>query len=79
MDPYNDHIASACASVCKVTIEQSLQPVSPHAAQCPVHLSNDLATCAHIFIRHDGVHQPLQRPYHSPYVVIKRATKQFTV
>ena len=56
LDTYNDHITPACASVCRVTIEQSLQPVSPHAAQCPVHLSNDLATCTHIiFIRHDGV------------------------
>ncbi|XP_025263430.1 uncharacterized protein LOC112637596 [Camponotus floridanus] len=39
----------------------------------------DLATSEEVFIRHDGLKQPLQQPYDGPYKVIKRAEKTFVV
>ncbi|XP_025264283.1 uncharacterized protein LOC112637844 [Camponotus floridanus] len=39
----------------------------------------DLATSEEVFVRHDGLKQPLQQPYDGPYKVIKRAEKTFVV
>ena len=44
-----------------------------------VHISDDLSSCTHVFIRHDAVRKPLQHPYNGPFKVLKRADKQFTV
>ncbi len=44
-----------------------------------VHVSEDLESCTHVFIRHDAVRKPLQHPYDGPFKVIKRGDKHFTV
>ena len=44
------------------------------------HVSRDLASCTHVFVRHDAVRKPLQQPYDGPYkLVLARADKFFTV
>ena len=47
--------------------------------QCNVHVSQDLSSCTHAFVRHDAVHKPLQQPYDGPYKVLERADKYFTL
>ena len=43
------------------TIMQQLQPTPVRLQQHkPSHVSDDLATCTHVFIRHDAVKKPLQ-------------------
>ncbi len=42
-------------------------------------MSDALATCTHVFVRHDAVKKPLQQPYDGPYEVLKRNDKFYTV
>ena len=62
------------------SVMQQLQAVpvrkQPHRK---VHISDDLSTCTHVFVRHDAVRKPLQQPYDGPYKVLKRADKHFSV
>ena len=58
---------------------QNVRPISPRAAQRTSHISDGLATCTHVFVRHDGVRKPLQAPYGGPFRVISRTDKHFTV
>ena len=50
-------------------------PVRSHP-QRKVHISNDLTTCTHVFVRCDAVRKPLQSPYDGPY---ERSDKYFVV
>ena len=34
------------------------------------HISNDLATCTHVFVRNDAVRKPLHPPYNGPFLVV---------
>ena len=43
------------------------------------HISNDLATCTHVFVRNDAVRKPLQPPYNGPFLVLKRSPKHYTI
>ena len=43
------------------------------------HVSEDLQTCTHVFVRHDAVKKPLRQPYDGPFKVIKRHDKHFTL
>ena len=47
--------------------------------QRAVHVSDELLSCTHVFVRHDAVRKPLQHPYDGPYQVLGRGSKQFTV
>ena len=53
-------------------------PTSHHTHRTP-HLSKDLSTCTHVFIRKDAIRKSLQPPYDGPFEVLKRATKYFTI
>ena len=53
-------------------------PVRPQP-QRNVHVSKDLSSCTHVFIRHDAVRKPLQQPYDGPYRVLARAGKHFKI
>ena len=59
---------------------QQLRPIpaSHHTSRTP-HISKDLATSTHVFIRHDAVRKSLQPPYDGPFEVIERADKFYTV
>ena len=58
---------------------QKLQAVPPRQQQRKSYVSPDLTSCTHVFVRHDAVRKPLQRPYNGPYKVLKRDKKHFTV
>ena len=44
-----------------------------------VHITPDLLTLTHAFIRHDAVQKALQSPFNGSYRVINNTTKHFTV
>ena len=43
------------------------------------YVAEDLSSCTHVYIRHDGVRKPLRPPYDGPYKVLQRGDKYFTV
>lgn len=59
---------------------QMLRPTRPtRHGQKDVFVFKDLATCSHVFVRHDAVRTPLQQPYDGPYEIIARHEKYFTI
>ena len=59
---------------------QHIQPVpTSHHATRSTHVSKDLSTCTHVFIRHNAILMLLQPPCDGPFKVIKRATKFYTI
>ena len=46
-------------------------PARSHLQQ-RVHISHDLVTCTHVFVRHDAVRKPLQPPYDGLYNIFLR-------
>lgn len=59
---------------------KSLRPVAPreHGHKTPF-IFKDLATCSHVFLRHDAVRRPLQPPYSGPYKVLERRGRTYTI
>ena len=53
-------------------------PVRPHRRR-KVYISKALATCTHVFVRHDAIRKPHQSPYDGPYKVLQRKEKYFVV
>ena len=71
--------AQSFASRLKSTMQQ-LQPAPVCTQpQRKVHISSELSSCTHVFIRNDSVRKPLQQPYDGPYRVLHRTDKHFTV
>ena len=62
------------------TAMQQLQPLKVRQ-QSPrkSHVSEDLQTCTHVFVRHDAVKKSSRQPYDGPFKVIKRHDKHFTL
>ena len=54
---------------------------TPVRKQSPsyTHVSSNLKCCTHVFVRHNAVKKPLQRPYDGPYKVQKHSEKHYTV
>ena len=44
-----------------------------------IYIRDDLSSCTHVYVRHDGVQKPLQPLYDGPFKVIKRNSKYFTL
>ena len=59
---------------------QQLQPVPTRLPrQCATYVDPALATCTHVFMRHDVVRTLLQPPYDGPYQVVKRLGKFYVL
>jgi len=43
------------------------------------YVSPHLTSCTHVFVCHDAVKKPLQKPYDGPFKVLKRSDKHFTL
>ncbi len=56
---------------------RELKVVEPRVAPRRVYADKDLSSSTHVFVRHDAVRKPLQRPYNGPYRVISRGDKQY--
>ncbi|KAK3894874.1 hypothetical protein Pcinc_001370 [Petrolisthes cinctipes] len=56
-----------------------LQPVQPRKTSSKTFVSQELATCTHVFVRVDSVRKPLQPPYEGPFAVLKRTRKTMTI
>ena len=54
-------------------------PVRKQQPCTNTYVSSNLKSCTHVFICHDAVRKPLQKPYDGPYKVIKRSDKYYTV
>ena len=56
----------------------SLQPTpTRHAGSRTTYINKALASCSHVFVRHNGVRSPLQQPYKGPFAVLQRSEKFF--
>ena len=51
----------------------------PHNSSPPVHVPASLRAARRVYIRHDAMRRPLQRPYDGPFVVLARREKCFVV
>eukprot|EP00794_Sanderia_malayensis_P011511 gene11511-biopygen9183 len=58
---------------------EKLRPVSLRPQRTSAHLPHGLATCTHIFVRHDAIRKPLQQPYDCPFKILRRNDKHFTL
>ena len=56
---------------------RAIPPRQPAARA--IHVSTDLASCTHVFVRHDAVRRPLQPPYDGPFMVLRRGNKMMTI
>ena len=43
------------------------------------YVSSHLTSCTHVFVRHDAIKKPLQKPYDGPFTVLKRSDTHFTL
>ena len=43
------------------------------------YMSSYLTSCTHVFVCHDAIKKPLQKPYDGPFKVLKRSDKHFTL
>ena len=52
---------------------------SKHHGKRSSYVPGTLQHATHVFVRHDAVKAPLQRPYDGPFLVVRRNDKFFTV
>lgn len=64
-------------------LRDSMQQLCPVPTRLPqrraTYVDPALATCTHVFLRHDAVRPPLQPPYDGPYKVVKRQGKSYVI
>ena len=59
---------------------QRLRFSPPRAQERPaMFVFPELQHCTHVYVRHDAVRKPLQRPYDGPYQVVRRDDKKVVV
>ena len=54
-------------------------PAPTHHSQPASYVPKDLALAEAVYVRHDAVRGPLQRPYDGPFKVIRRELKYFVI
>nr|XP_050037751.1 uncharacterized protein LOC126534534 [Dermacentor andersoni] len=78
--PEDGSTATAAYALRLRDIRENLRTTPPRwAAPRTVYASSELASCTHVFVRHDAVHEPLQPPYNGPFRGLRRGEKQFTI
>ncbi|KAK3864534.1 hypothetical protein Pcinc_029802 [Petrolisthes cinctipes] len=60
-------------------LKESMHKLQPQKSSSKTFVSQDLATCTHVFVRVDSVRKPLQPPYKGPFAVIKRTRKTIRI
>ena len=68
------YVTQLKSTMCRLQAVPSRQPQHRRT-----HISNDLTTCSHVFVRHDALRKPLQSPYDGPYRVLKHSTNHYTI
>ena len=59
---------------------QQLRPVPPRTSSSPrIFVPDALATCTHVFLRHDAIRKPLTTPYDGLYCVFSRSDKTMKI
>ena len=62
------------------SVMKQLQPIPVRQQQKGnSYMSPHLKSCMHVFVRHDVVKKPLQKPYDGPFKVIKCFTRYYTL
>jgi cleavage and polyadenylation specificity factor subunit 1 len=61
------------------TTMAALRPFVPVLPDRPSFTPKDMLTTSHVYVRHDGVRKPLQRPYDGPFQVVQRHSKHFVI
>ena len=60
-------------------MREQVPVLSSHHDSPHIHLPAALATAAQVYVRHDAVRRPLQRPYDGPFTVLQRGEKTFDI
>ena len=63
----------------RTAMQQLQSPRVRRQSPWKAYVNDDLKTCTHVFVRHDAIKKPLQKPYDGPFKVIKRNDKHFTL
>jgi transposase InsO family protein len=58
---------------------RQLKAVPTREQNPPTYLPQTLSSCSHVFLRADGVKQPLQPPYTGPHRVLRRTDKTYVI
>ena len=61
------------------TMRRLKAPPTRTPQQTRTHVSGALASCTHVFVRHDAVRTPLRQPYDGPFKVLRRQDKFYTI